>query len=161
MGARGKDLDCISNIINPALTAVISAMEGELQAIAKEYKCIVHNFFDTLHDFSGARWEDADCLDQALISVSKSFLEQSVSRAASNSIPLDAAMAVLKADVQETLVLVTELARLSRTPVPVINSVIDLAAAATRCELQKQSRTIADLGLMGFDAQEIVEIANS
>jgi len=162
MGARGKELDCISNIINPALTAVISAIEAELQALAKNYKCIVHNFFDTLHDFSGARWEDADCLDQALISVSKSFLEQNVNRASgSDSIPMDAAIAVLKSDVQETLVLVSELARLSRTPVPVINSVIDLAAAATRCDLQKQSRTLADLGLMGFDAQEIVEIANS
>jgi hypothetical protein len=161
MGARGKDLECISNIINPSLTAVVSAMEKELRALAKHYKCIVHNFFYTLHDFSGARWEDADCLDQALISVSRSLLEQSrAGNSADDSLPLETAIEILKADIRETLILVSELARVSRTPVPVINSVIDLATAATRTELIKKSRTLADLGMLGFDVSEIIETAN-
>jgi hypothetical protein len=160
LGARGKELDCISNSINPALTSVVVAMETELQALAKVFKCIVHNFFDTLNDFSGA--EDADCLDQALISVARSLLVQSLSaQTSSDSIPVDVAIDILKRDVCETLVMISELARLSRTPVPVINSVIQLASTVSRTDLEKQGRNLSDLGLLGFDVHEIGELINA
>ncbi len=160
LGARGKELDCISNSINPSLTSLVVAMETELQALAKVFKCIVHNFFDTLNDFSGA--EDADCLDQALISVARSLLVQSLSeQTSSDSIPVEMAVDILKRDVCETLVLISELARLSRTPVPVINSVIQLASTVSRTDLPKNGRTLSDLGLLGFDVEEIVELINA
>jgi len=160
LGARGRELDCISNSINPALTSVVVAMETELQALAKVFKCIVHNFFDTLNDFNGA--EDADCLDQALISVARSLLVQSLSaKTSSDSIPIDVAVDILKRDVCETLVLISELGRLSRTPVPVINSVIQLASTVSKTDLEKQGRSLSDLGLLGFDFHEIGELINA
>lgn len=160
LGARGKELDCISNSINPALTSVVVAMETELAAVAKAFKCIVHNFFDTLNDFAGT--EDADCLDQALISVARSLLVQSLSdRSSAKSVPVDVAIDIMKRDVCETLVLISELARLSRTRVPVINSVIQLASTVSRTDLEKQGRSLGDLGLLGFDVHEIGELVNA
>lgn len=159
LGARGRELDCISNSINPALTSVVVAMETELQSLAKVFKCIVHNFFDTLNDFAGT--EDADCLDQALISVARGLLTQSLGGQASTSaIPIDAAVEIMKSDVCETLVLISELARLSRTPVPVINSVIQLASTVSKTDLERQGRSLSDLGLLGFDVHEIGELIN-
>lgn len=160
LGARGRELDCISNSVNPALTSVVVAMETELQALAKVFKCITHNFFDQLNDFNGA--EDADCLDQALISVARSLLVQSLSaQTSSDSIPVEVATDILKRDVCETLVLISELGRLSRTPVPVINSVIQLASTVSKTDLEKQGRTLSDLGLLGFDVHEIGELINA
>ncbi|CAN5144126.1 hypothetical protein BH10CYA1_BH10CYA1_38240 [soil metagenome] len=160
LGARGRDLDCISNSVNPALTSVVVAMETELAALAKVFKCIVHNFFDQLNDFNGA--EDADCLDQALISVARSLLVQSLSaQTSSDSIPVEVAIDILKRDVCETLVLISELGRLSRTPVPVINSVIQLASTVSKTDLEKQGRTLGDLGLLGFDVHEVGELINA
>ncbi len=160
LGARGRDLDCISNSVNPALTSVVVAMETELQTLAKVFKCITHNFFDQLNDFNGA--EDADCLDQALISVARSLLVQSLSaQTSSDSIPVEVATDILKRDVCETLVLISELGRLSRTPVPVINSVIQLASTVSKTDLEKQGRTVGDLGLLGFDVHEIGELINA
>lgn len=160
LGARGRELDCISNSINPALTSVVASMETELRSLAKVFKCIVHNFFDTLNDFSGV--EDADCLDQALISVARSLLVQSLSpQTSSDSIPVDVAIDILKRDVCETLVLISELGRLSRTPVPVINSVIQLASTVSKTDLEKQGRCLSDLGLLGFDFHEIGELINA
>jgi len=160
LGARGRELDCISNSINPALTSVVASMETELQTLARAFKCIVHNFFDTLNDFSGA--EDADCLDQALISVARSLLVQSLSpQTSSDSIPVDVAVDILKRDVCETLVLISELGRLSRTPVPVISSVIQLASTVSKTDLEKQGRCLSDLGLLGFDFHEIGELINA
>lgn len=160
LGARGRELDCISNSINPALTSVVASMETELQALAKSFKCIVHNFFDTLNDFAGA--EDADCLDQALISVARSLLVPNLSAQTSqNSVPIDVAVEILKRDVCETLVLISDLARLSRTPVPVINSVIQLASTVSKTDLEKCGRSLSDLGLLGYDVHEISELINA
>ncbi|HEY9712333.1 MAG TPA: NAD/NADP octopine/nopaline dehydrogenase family protein [Chroococcales cyanobacterium] len=154
LGARGRDLDCISDIINPSLTTMITALEGEIQALSKAFKCVSHSFLETLTDFAGTCFEDADCLDQALIVFGRNLFAQ-------KTLTVAAATSMLKQDVTESLVLLSELARLSRIPTPVVNSVIDLAAATTRTDLRKQGRSLTDVGLLGFDVTEIVELVNA
>ena len=44
---------------------------------------------------------------------------------------------------------------------PVLNSVVELASAVTQSDLARHGRTLQDLGLVGFDVAEIVELINS
>jgi len=68
---------------------------------------------------------------------------------------------VVKEDVAETLALLSDMARLARISMPVLNSVVELASAVTQCDLTRHGRTLQDLGLVGFDVAEIVELINS
>jgi hypothetical protein len=50
---------------------------------------------------------------------------------------------------------------LARLPVPTIDAVIELASCITHRELRKEGRGLHELGLVGLDVREIVELINS
>ncbi len=161
LGGRASELDNIGNLVNPSLTKLIASLDSEIQALAKVYHVVVPSFLETLTHFGGVSWEDADCLGQALITIAGNLLDQCAADATSQSVTPDAAVEVLKAEVVETYTLLSEFARLSRMPVPVINSVIELASIVTRIDLERNGRKLSDLGLLGFDVNEVIEIINA
>jgi len=162
LGGRSGELDNIANLVNPNLTKLIASLDREMQSLAKVYKVVIPSFLETLTHFGGVGWEDADCLGQALINIAGNLIEQGLCDTTSATVsPQTAAAELLKADVLETFTLLSDFARLSRTRVPVINSVIELSAIVTKYDMEKNGRKISDLGLLGFDVQEIVELINA
>lgn len=63
--------------------------------------------------------------------------------------------------VKQDLVLISELSKLAYVPVPTIDSIIELASVTLGKDLRKGSRTLADLGLIGMDFNEIFELVNA
>jgi hypothetical protein len=59
--------------------------------------------------------------------------------------------------VAEDFVILSSLARLKHTSVPILDAVIGLSGAAAGIDLYKEGRQLSDLGLIGMDAQEILE----
>lgn len=161
LGGRSEELDNISNLVNPRLTKLIVALDKEIQTLAKIYHVVVPSFLETLTHFGGVGWEDADTLGQALISVAATFLNQRLVDQTASSMSPQEAIGLLKVDVLETYTLLYDLARLSRAHVPVINSIIDLSSTIIGADLDKAGRKLADLGLLGFDVQEIIEHVNA
>ncbi|MGH9549361.1 MAG: hypothetical protein ACRD3W_08300, partial [Terriglobales bacterium] len=161
LGGRGRDLGNFASVINPSLTTLITALDADIQALARVYQVVVPTFFETLTHFGGVGWDDADTLSQALISISQKLLDQCVVDRASAPLSGDAVAELLKNDVRETFTLLYDLARLSRTPVPVMSSVIDLTEIVTKADLHKSGRKLSDLGMLGLDLHEIIEVINA
>lgn len=161
LGGRSGELDSISNLVNPSLTKLIASLDSEVQQLAKVYHVVVPSFLETLTHFGGVGWEDADTLGQALINIAGNLLEQRVCERTTPDMSAATATELLKSGVIETFTLLSEFARLSRMRAPVINSVIDLSSIVTRTDFEKAGRKLSDLGLLGFDVQEIVEIINA
>jgi hypothetical protein len=161
LGGRGGELDDIAKLVNPSLTKLIIGLDSEIQSLAKAYHVVVPSFLETLTHFGGVGWEDADCLGQALINIAGNLLEQRMCERSDPGMSSDSGADLLKSGVIETFTLLSDFARLARLHVPVLNSVIDLAAVVTKTDLDKSGRKLSDLGLLGFDVQEIIEIINA
>lgn len=63
--------------------------------------------------------------------------------------------------VYETLVLLSDLAAIAYLPVPTIDSIIELASLVLSKDLRSEGRKLSDLGLVGMDVREIIELVNS
>lgn len=159
LGGRERELADLSSVVNPSLTLLIRSLEREVKELGRAYDVSTRSFLDTLTDLSAVSWDDADCLDQALVTVGPALLAQSHCEAKSTGATL--ALEVLQRDVCETLVLVDELARVARIHTPVLDSVIELANVVTKTDLRKTGRSLGDLGLLGLDNREIIEFVNA
>lgn len=60
----------------------------------------------------------------------------------------------------EDYIILSSLARLTYMPVPLIETVIELASVVTSVDLRKEARQLEDLGIIGMDAKEIIEHVN-
>lgn len=61
----------------------------------------------------------------------------------------------------EDYVILSSLARLTYMPVPMVDTVIELAGVITNTDLRKEARQLTDIGLIGMDAREIIEYLNA
>jgi len=160
LGGRTSDLNDLSHVVNPQLITLISSFEAEIKTLCRAYRLSTRTFLETLTELSAVDWIEADCLDQALIALGPTLLSQF--RADSDITEATAlALCALKKDVSETLVLISEFARMARVQMPVLDSIIALSEIVTRCELSKSARGLADLGLFGLDASELLELINA
>jgi hypothetical protein len=160
LGGRTSDLNDLSHVVNPQLIALICSFEAEIKALSCAYRLSTRTFLETLTELSAVDWIEADCLDQALIALGPTLLSQF--RADSDITEATAlALCALKRDVGETLVLISEFARMARVQMPVLDSVIALSEIVSHCELSKSARSLADLGLFGLDASELLELINA
>jgi len=64
-------------------------------------------------------------------------------------------------EVCETLVLLSDLAGAAYLQVPTIDKIIDDASKAVARDLRAEGRRLSDLGLVGMDVREIIELVNS
>lgn len=165
ISGRRQDLSNIANVLNPAFLSVVEGLDADVQAIAHVYKSVVPNFAQALYDFGMASAEHETvpkCLEGALKTMGVSLLGPSlIDQSQREPLSLEPCLRVLKRDVAETLALLSDLARVARISVPVINSVMELASSVAGCDLQKSGRKAEDLGLIGLDVNEIVELINS
>lgn len=150
VGAKSTDPRSTSAAITPAMVSIVSAIGGELQSVAREFKVPFPSLGQMLINFAGASGRS---LGEILGSVSGVLLQDTENGASVQE--------KLRREVAETFVLVEEFARLTRLPVPVIDSVIQLATVITECDLRKEGRGLSDLGLVGSDVAEIVEVVNA
>ncbi len=74
---------------------------------------------------------------------------------------LDDLKAELGLEIKETVVLLSALGRLAYAPTVLIDAIIEMASAVLQQDLRKEGRQLADLGLIGMDIREVVELVNS
>jgi hypothetical protein len=160
LGGRGNELSNLSTIVNPPLTLLIRALEAELRGLGQAYNLTTRSFLEHLTDLSAVHWDDADCLDQALVFVSAKLMRQ-FQVESGNKEPRTLAFEVFKQDICETLVLIEDLSRVARVHMRVLESIIELANVVAKCDLRKSGRTLSDLGLFGMDLNEILEVVNA
>lgn len=169
----GRDINRLASLVNPQLVSVLAGLNSEVQQLAKVFKCIVPDFVTSIKDYVLSDVDDPRVASITNIEDAISFLGESllgvlpgqppivVSSSGSDSFDdLDRWQELLKRDVTEMLVLLADLARLARVQAPVINSLIDLSSTITHQELAKKGRKVHDLGLVGFDTAEIIELIN-
>lgn len=162
LGGATDEFSDLSHIVNPSLTLIVRGLEAEIHAICKQYRLTARGFLDTLTDLSAVHWDDADCLEQALITVGPTLLSQiRWEMPHASDICKNRAIEVLTKDVTETLTLIEDFARTARVHTPILDSIINLANAITRTDLRKNGRNLSSLGLFGFDVAEINELINS
>lgn len=63
----------------------------------------------------------------------------------------------LAEEIHDNFVVLSGLAQIARLQIPIIDSIIDLTSAVTGTDLRKQGRDLSRLGLVGMDANEIIE----
>ncbi len=74
---------------------------------------------------------------------------------------LDREREELSTVIRQDLVLITDLAKLAYLQVPTIDSIIELASVTLGQDLRREGRGLSDVGLIGMDFREIVELINS
>jgi hypothetical protein len=128
------------NTVPAAILALLQGLDNEIQQISKAYKLVVPPFQQSLADYCE---RSGSTFDSQILEVCTREND------------------ALSTEVGETLVLCEELARLARIPVPIVDSIIELSSVIVGEDLRKSARTLHDLGLVGFDFNEIVEIVNA
>ena len=163
LGGAIDEFSDLSHIVNPSLTLIVRGLESEIQSICKQYRLTARGFLETLTELSAVRWDDADCLEQALITVCPTLLSQIRWESPQIAdICKNRAVQVLTKDVTETLTLIEDLANNpARIHTPVLDSIINLANVLARADLRKIGRNLSSLGLFGFDVAEISELINA
>ncbi|SRR5579875_95395 len=154
LGARASEHRYGSASLNPALISVVSAVGTELKGVAKAYEVSLPSLGQMLADYAGATGRS---LEERLQSLSGVLVKEDRGPA----VPLPNTQEKLRRDIVETLVLVEEMARLARVPVPVIDSIIELTSVIVEKDIRKEGRGLADLGLVGVDVREIIELVNA
>jgi opine dehydrogenase len=149
---KGAETPKSAGLMTPAMVSIISALAGELQAVAREFAVPLPGLAQTLVDYTGAA---GSSLSEMLSGLADFMLEDGSTRQS-----VDSLRKKLRRDVTETFVLIEEFARLARLPVPVIDSIIQLASVVTECDLRKDGRGLSDLGLVGVDVRELIDVVN-
>lgn len=142
---------------NPYSWQLISGLEKEVQAVAKSFGCVIPDFLRLFIEYP-LYGEGHEVSPQNL---KEAFCSHGTGLALGSENSLEVSARVLEADICETLTLFESLASLSRTPVPVTRSIIDLASVMLQKPLSSQGRNLETLGLVGFDLREIVELINA
>lgn len=145
--AMGTNLEG-ARALPSALMRLLMGLDQEIQQLSKAYKLVVPPFQQLLSDFCA----------YGFCSLEQQVLELNMQLSLSNRKDIPEALA---AEIRETLILCEELARLARVQVPIIDSIIEFGSVISNEDLRKTGRNLHDLGLVGFDASEIIDIVNA
>jgi hypothetical protein len=167
LGGRDVSLDNIQAWLNPSLVSVVARLDAEIQALAKVFKCVVPSFSRALREFAilgnqcdpiSEKGLPAE-LEPLLLHMGQSMFDTA------DGVDLSTVSQFIKRDIVETLMLIADFARLARCQMPVLQSVIQLGevmlSSQSSGEFAKHGRSLEDLGLVGFDTNEIVELFNA
>jgi len=154
IGFKASDTGSWEQVVTPALVSIVSGIGGELKNVAKAYGCVIPGLSQILKDYVRA---DGDSLAESLLTIAQILIQEERFR------PHTAGQLVeqLRCEAAETLVLVESLARLARVPVPLVDSMIELSSFVVEQDLRREGRGLADLGLVGCDVSEVVELVNA
>jgi hypothetical protein len=148
---RTFDSRSATGALSQVMLSICSAIDMEVSAVAKKLAVPFQSAAQALIDYCGAS--------------GRSFAEivASVSAVLMPGIDGDGSQEMrdkLQREICETFVLIEELARLARCPVPITDSIIELASVATERDLRKEGRGLSTLGLVGVDVPELIEFIN-
>lgn len=160
IGAKeGAPVD-VSSLLSPSLLSLVAEIESEVRRLSATFKCVVPSFSQSLRDFVMCHEFHEQHRRSGLGPLVMQLGQVLVEKSHCEALSIASAKQLLMRDTLEALTLITDMARLSRTAVPKINSIIELASAVLEIDIWKRRRTVADLGLAGFDLEEIVEHIN-
>ncbi len=159
IGGRDVSLDNIQSWLNPALVSIVSRLDAEIQGLARVFKCVVPSFSRALREFAvndpiAAKSAPVE-LEPLLLHLGQSMFDTA------DGVDLSTVSQFIQRDIVETLMLIADFARLARYQMPVLQSVIQLGQVILQSDFAKQGRQLEDLGLVGFDMDEIVELFNA
>lgn len=137
----------------PALVSIVSRVGNEVQALGRSFDLRLGGIEQIFTDYTGTR---VGSLARAIPEI-----EQQACSPDEAAVVGGEALEKLAVGVGETLVPLAALAMLARLPVPTIDAVIELASCVTHRDLRKEGRGLHELGLVGLDVQEIVELVNA
>ncbi|MCC6981144.1 MAG: hypothetical protein IT343_22675 [Candidatus Melainabacteria bacterium] len=167
LGGRDVSLDNIQAWLNPSLVSIVARLDAEIQALARVFKCVVPSFSRALREFAILDNQGDPVVEKGLPQELEPLLlhmGQSMFDTA-DGVDLSTVSQFIKRDIVETLMLIADFARLARCQMPVLQSVIQLGevilASEMTSEFAKNGRSLEDLGLVGFDTNEIVELFNA
>ncbi len=150
--------DDMSVSINSANIKILRALDREVQGLAKAFQCVVPEFLKSLQDFTfsdnSAGRHKSVSLDCALSALGSGLLGQCENSPKAFS-------SLLSEDVCQSLTLLADMGVLSRSPVNVISSIVEMASVLLEDDLNKKGRKLSSLGLIGFDTTEIVDLVNA
>lgn len=135
--------------VTPFLTGVVEAVWAEIEEVARAFSVRFSALPEQLADFTGEP------------------SEQSRPELASFLLQLDSCLgdleepALLESSVGDTLVPFSCLALAARVPVPKTDALIELSSAVCRKDLRREGRTLAELGLIGYQLEELIEIVHA
>jgi len=159
IGGRDVSLDNLQSWLNPSLVSIVSRLDAEIQSLAKVFKCVAPSFSRALREFA-VNHPIAEKvlpveLEPLLLHMGQSMFDTA------DGVDLSTVSEFVKRDIVETLMLIADFARLARCQMPVLQSVIQLGEVILASDLAKEGRSLEDLGLVGFDTDEIVELFNA
>lgn len=159
LGGREGSLDNIQTWLSPSLVSIVSRLDAEIQGLARVFKCVVPSFSRALREFAVlqpiAEKNASEELEPLLMQMGQSLFDTT------DGVDLSTVRQFIKRDIVETLMLIADFARLARFQMPVLQSVVQLGEVILQSEFAKEGRSLEDLGLVGFDVQEIVELFNA
>lgn len=153
LGAQSLEMRDVSRCCSEALLLLISKIELEVQGVARAFKIVIPPLAQILTEYYEVRGDSFGVVVREAV---KSMLQDE-----NNGMSSQDCLAKLQTEIGETFVLLSSLALLARLPVPLIDSVIELAASVTGHDLRKEGSDLSHLGLLGFDVQEVIELINA
>lgn len=166
-----------ADLITPGAIRMLSSVEAEVQHLAKAFQCVVPSFSKSLQDLAvpSGRQPTGNPYVASMKALFNSAtggggrpgpsLEDSLGALGSGLMgycngSTACFQDILIQDVLEVLTLLVDLGQLSRSPVGVLNSIVEMSSVLVGENLDKHGRKAESLGLVGFDPAEIVELVN-
>ena len=144
--------------VNEYMMMLLSSIESELRLLSSSYGFRSPDLLKSIHDFmnvgdlaSDTQYETLEEAVNALIKVILGGAE----------LKQDLYLSVLEEDVREIYSLLADFGTHAHISLPTINSVLDLASSVLGKDMRGCGRTVSNLGLVGFDNQEIVDLVNN
>jgi hypothetical protein len=162
-----------SSIRSLAVINVLEKLEREICCLASAFKSVPPSLLIALEEGRLGRVQTKGKLlltammrrirfdNTIFIKALSRYYEELTERINSTENPAQTALGIIKKDVLENCTIVAAFARLAHLQTPILDSVIDLAAGITDTDLRQQGRTLNDLGLNGYNLNEIIEYVNA
>jgi len=165
-----------ADLITPGSIKMLASVEAEVQQLAKAFQCVVPSFAKSLQDLAVPSGKQSTGNPYV---ASMKALFNSATGGGGRQVSLEDSLGALGSglmgycngstacfqdiliqDVLEVLTLLVDLGQLSRSPVGVINSIVEMSSVLVGENLDKHGRKAESLGLVGFDPTEIVDFVN-
>ncbi len=163
----------ISSMRSQAVINLLEKLEREICCLASAFKAVPPSLLIALEDGSLATIRSKGKLfltammrrirfeNTIFIKALSRYYEDLVHTINLTEDPTQTARGLIKRDIIDNGTIVAELARLAQLQTPILDSVIDLAAGITNCDLRAKGRHLNDLGLSGYNLNEVIEFVNA
>jgi hypothetical protein len=162
-----------SSIGSQAVINLLEKLEREVCCLASAFKAVPPSLLIALEDGGLATMKTRGKLlltammrrirfeNTVFIKALSRYYEELINTINATANPTQTARWLINKDIVENGTVVADLARLAHLQTPILDSVIDLAAGITNCDLRAKGRHLSDLGLTGYNLNEVIELVNA